>query len=117
MLFSVHVVPVIVPVQADWMVCRAKGVTASYRLTMYPATALPFDKVLADQLTVTAPAARLAVGVAPWLIVVAAEAPLPPGPELALQYAQATPVVRAKTKKAAAQFFGLHRRARVTHAR
>jgi hypothetical protein len=66
------------------MVCEV-SVATSYRLMLYPVTALPFDKVLAAQLTVTALPVELAVGVAPWFTDVAAEAPLPPGPEPALQ--------------------------------
>jgi hypothetical protein len=75
---------------------------------------MPFDNVLAAQLTVTALPAKLAVGVAATLTVDALEAPLPPGPELAFQYAHAPPPTRVKTKAIASNDdFSMLPRARV----
>ena len=82
-----------VPAQAAATLWSAK-LDAAYRLMLYPATGPPLDKVLAAQLTVTALPAETTVGVAPWLTLAAADAPFPPGRELALQYAQAAPAVR-----------------------
>ena len=69
------------PARMVWLV----RVFAWYRLTRYPVTACPLDSVLAVQLTVTARPATVAVGVAPWLTLAAAAAPLPPTTEPTLQ--------------------------------
>jgi hypothetical protein len=61
---STQVSPEIVPEQLAPIVWSA-FVEASYRLTTYPATAVPLENVLCDQLTVTLVPDTLTVGVFP----------------------------------------------------